>query len=228
MLRDPFTLFHPFGSDLTVALCRREDPIQSDGDAAQLLGLDPHRTAGLHQVHGNKTVILREPSARILEADGMLTDQAGLLLCTRWADCQNFAVSVPQSHVVGVLHAGWKGLVAGAIPSFFAALQNEWQATAADAFVVAGPSLCAACAEFTDPLSELPGIPSELINGRTADLQTWADQQLLDAGVLPQHFERHPACTRCSPDAYWTYRGGHREEVKNGRTNMLVIALRAN
>ena len=203
----------------------KDDDVRSDGEAARRLGIDETRTAGLHQVHGNAVVMVREPTHRTIDADGMLTDERNLLLCTRWADCQNFAVFVPGTQIIGVLHSGWKGLVAGAIPSFFKTLKREWNVDAADAYVAAGPSLCQQCASFTDPVTELPGIPPELIDGRHADLRGWADRQLMDAGVRTDRFERHPDCTRCSPEKYWTYRGGHREEVKSGRTNMLAIRL---
>lgn len=225
MIRDPFTLLRPFKDVLTVAIFSKEDDVRSDGDAAKRLEIDETRTAGVHQIHGRDVIIVREPTVRTIKADGMMTDQKNLLLCTRWADCQNFAVYVPERKIIGVLHAGWKGLVAGAIPSFFETVKGEWGIDAADVYIAAGPSLCQKCADFTDPKTELPGIPSELIDGRCADLRGWADRQFFECGVTADHFERDPDCTRCSPEKFWTYRGGDREEVKSGRTNMLVIRI---
>ena len=226
MTLHPFSLFRPFEDAITTAIFDKHDDVRSDADAAKRLGIDETRTAGVHQVHGRDVIIVREPTYRTVKADGMLTDQKNLLLCTRWADCQNFAVYIPEKNIIGVLHAGWKGLVAGAIPSFFETLKREWEVDAADAYIAAGPSLCQKCADFTDPKTELSGIPSELIDGKYADLRGWADRQLFDCGVQPAHFERHIDCTRCSPENFWTYRGGHRDDVKNSHTNMLTIALR--
>jgi copper oxidase (laccase) domain-containing protein len=179
----------------------------------------------LDQVHGNRTVIVRAPSNRTEEADGMITDVPGLALNLRVADCQSFVIFSPKKNVLGLLHVGWRGLISGAIPEFFAVLTNNVDMSPADVFIGAGPSLCQKCADFTDPIKELPGIPERFISGKHADLQAAATEEFLSLGVRPEHFERHPDCTRCHPEKYWTYRGGDREAVKNGRTNMLSCLL---
>ena len=48
----------------------------------------------------------------------------------------------------------------------------------------------------------------------------------MDAGIQPQNIERMDDCTRCHPEKYWTYRGGDREAVKAGRTNVMACVLR--
>ncbi len=223
MLLDPFPLLRPFSSILRVGLFTKADDIRSDADAAKALGADA--SAGTWQVHGDRVIVVRGPSARTEKADGMLTDARGLALCTRWADCQNFVILAPERRVAGVLHAGWKGVIGGAVPSFFRTLRDEWGIGGEDVWVVAGPSLCKASADFTDPKTELTNFPADLINGRCADLQEAATRHFLEEGVRPDRIERHADCTRCHPEMYWTYRGGHREEVKAGHTNMLACVL---
>ncbi len=224
MLRDPFALFRPFQSRVSVAIFSKQDDLPDDAAAATALGVE--NAAGLWQMHGNKTVIIRSASKRTEQADGMITGTTGLALCTRWADCQNFVIYEPEKHVCGVLHAGWKGLIAGAIPEFFRVLENEFGIEAPHTFVGAGPSLCQRCADFTDPARELPSIGKEFVDGRCVDLRRAADAQLKELGVRADRFERHPDCTRCTPRTYWTYRGGDREAVKESHTNILACALR--
>lgn len=180
----------------------------------------------LKQVHGKRVMRVDHEIKKTEEADGMITDVPGLLLCVRWADCQNFVVYEPKKKVVGVMHVGWRGLIKGIIPEFFAVLKHEWNIDASDTFVGAGASLCQKCADFSDPASELPSIDPKYIKNRTVDLQRIAIDQLLSLGVKPDHFERTSDCTRCMPETYWTYRGGHREEVKNGYTNVLAAMVR--
>ena len=224
MIRSPFTLLQPFEKQLSVALFTKSDDIRSDAAAAQAMGAK--NAAGLWQKHGNRTVVLREPSARTEQADGMLTDVPGLALCLRIADCQPFIIYAPQKSVVGLLHVGWRGLVANAIGEFFRVIREEWNIDPSETLVAAGPSLCTACAGFSDPAKELPNVPQEFIHGKTVDLQGTATAQLLSLGVRKESFERHPDCTRCHPETYWTYRGGDRESVKAGRTNVLASFLK--
>ncbi len=224
MLRDPFPLLRPFSGELSTTVFAKADDVHGDAAAAEALGL--RRAAGLHQAHGREVAIVREPSARTIRADAMLTDVKDLLLCIRWADCQNFVVLAPGKGVAGVIHAGWKGLLAGVIPATLEAVTREWGIAPAELVVGAGPSLCARCADFTDPATELPGLPENLRDGRHADLRAWAGKQFFNGGVSSERFQRMACCTRCEPDMFWTYRGGHREEVKAGRTNMLTASLR--
>lgn len=219
MIASPFSIFRPFEDRLKVALFIKEDDIRSDADAARALGIA--NTAGLKQMHGKRTVIINAPTNRTEEADGMITDVPDLALCTRWADCQNFVMYDPERNRVGVLHVGWKGLIAGAIPEFFTLFSEDPK----NVLVGAGPSLCQQCADFTDPARELPSIHKKFVEGNTVDLRAAATEQMLSLGVLPKNVERHRDCTRCSPGTYWTYRGGDRDDVKNGHSNMLVCSL---
>jgi hypothetical protein len=224
MIRDPFTILHPFADQLGVGLWDKVDDVRGDQAAADTL--DSTKAAGLHQVHGNRVIIVREPILRTQKADGMITDVPDLTLCIRWADCQNFVVFCPEKRVAGVLHAGWRGIEAGAIGAFFRILYEEWGIRGEDVYVGAGPSLCKRCADFTDPVRELPHTDPAFKDGKHVDLQEAATHAFFQNGVVPEHFERSPDCTRCHPELYWTYRGGHREEVKTGHTNMLACVLR--
>lgn len=159
-------------------------------------------------------------------ADGIVTDRPGLALSTRSADCQSFIVFAPERSVLGVLHVGWRGLIAGAIPAFYAVLKREWNIDPRQTFVGIGPSLCPACAGFSDPVRELPNIPAAFVQGKNVDLRGAADAQLLALGLPRDHLERSLDCTCCHPEKYWTYRGGDREAVKAGHTNLLAAVLR--
>jgi polyphenol oxidase len=215
MIDHPFHILDPYRDRIDVRLFTKADK-----------QLDETGLVSLKQIHGNTAVIARSPSQREKEADGVLTDQSDLTLTIRVADCQAFVVYAPDQQVIGLLHAGWKGLVSGIIPSFFRTMQNEWSVDPATVLIGAAPSLCTDCAEFTDPARELMGIDPRFFHGRHADLRAIANDQLLQCGVKPDHIERMPDCTRCNPDRYWTYRGGDHDAVIKGSTNVLMAMLR--
>lgn len=223
MQTHPFANLRPFAKQLDVLFLEKADNVASDADIKRVTGAP--KLTSLHQKHGKNVVVVRTESSRTQQADGLITDTPGLSLLIRFADCQNFVIFAPKHNVVGLIHAGWKGVVAGVIPEFFAVLKHEWNIGPEEVIVGAGPSLCTQGADFTDPNAEVPTL-KPFISGRCVDLIAAADKQFADAGVPRESIERMPECTRCNPQTLWTYRGGHREEVKNGFTNCLVVTLR--
>lgn len=223
MLPNPFPLLRPHRKTLSAVLFTKEDLLVSDEEVGKLL--KANGVAALRQVHGGRAIVVREPIARTVEADALATDQPGLALTIRTADCQSFLVYEPEKHVAGLIHAGWRGLLAGIIPSFFDLLWEEWSIRPEHVVVAAGPSLCKTCSDFSDPARELHGIHHRFFDGKYVDLRGIAEDQFTALGVDPGRFERHTDCTRCHPERYWTYRGGHREEVTKGMTNLLACCL---
>lgn len=180
----------------------------------------------LHQVHGNRTIVARSPSETTEQADGVITDVAGLSLMARAADCQNFAIYAPQRRVGGVVHVGWRGVLCGALPGFFEVLHTEFGITPEETVVAAGPSLCQHCAEYADPTHQLRrSIDARYVYGDCVDLRAAADEQLQDLGVPAERYSRHPDCTRCAPKTYLTYRGGDKSAVESGESNILVLTI---
>ncbi len=222
MLSRPFRILSTYDKHLQLDFLVKTDNVRTDADIARVTGAE--RIASVHQMHGSAVVVVREPTSRTLQADGLITDVPGLTLTIRFADCQGLIVSVPKKNIVGLIHAGWRGIVAGVIPSFFTTLDNEWGIKPAQALVAIGPSLCMTCAEFSDPATEVPTLQA-FTQGNRVDFRAAADRQLRDLGVQQSNIERSPDCTRCQPEQYWTYRGGHREDVKNGYTNCFAVRL---
>ncbi len=223
MTEQPFAVFRPYADRMRVRMYDRADRLSSDAVLGTLEGMP---IAGAEQAHNNETVIVRAATTmRIPRADGLVTKTQNLAVHTRGADCQIFAVYDPTHHCGGVLHAGWRGLVAGAIPAFVDAMKREWHTDPADLLIGAGPSLCFACAEFTDPVQELAGIDRRFFDGRLADLRAIADDQWTTLGVRARNIERHPDCTKCAKDRWWSLRGGDKEFLREGFRNALTFSL---
>ena len=223
MIAQPFTIFRPFEDQLDICFFTKSDALSDDASLRAALGTDA--TASLKQVHGSRTIIVRSPMERIEEADGLATDEPGLTLSVRAADCQLFVVYEPVTNVCGLLHVGWKGLVANAIPAFFSILSNEWGIHPHETYVGAAPSLCQQCAEFTDPATELPSVDPKFFDERHVDLRGIAESQLWSLGLPKDHFERMEGCTKCDQEMYWSYRG-EREKIAEGYRNVLVCLIK--
>ncbi len=208
-----------------MCLLTKSDHVRSDADIAKAIGVPTDRVASIWQAHGGEAVRVHAPTSRSIRADALFTDAPGLTLTLRMADCQGFCVYDPVHHVAGLIHCGWRSVLARVIPHSIELMKREWSSDPTDLIVGAAPSLCKKCSEFTDPIKELPGFPRDLIEGRNADLQEAAERQFDACGVPRSSFERIHNCTRCHPETYWTYRGGHKKEVLDGLENALTCTL---
>ena len=68
------------------------------------------RPVFLSQVHGTHTVWLSEQSAHGVQADGCVTDQAGVACTIMVADCLPLLLTNERGSRVAAAHAGWRGL----------------------------------------------------------------------------------------------------------------------
>jgi YfiH family protein len=203
-------LFDQF-PELRIGIFGQNDTEDSDEKCGKTLGFD--RTAKLHQVHGNIIHIVDEPTGFETQGDGLITNTQGLALSVRWADCQSFVIYAPEKKVLGVLHAGWRGMAAKAITALYESLKT-FDVTPEETYVGISPSLCKNCADFSDPLNELPAHMHPFVDGKLVDLQAAADHELASLNVPKDHIERHPACTRCG-EGYWSWRRDKKEDARN-------------
>ncbi len=221
MTEHPFEIFRPYADRIRVRLYERRDNICNDEDIERAEKLP---VANPEQPHGTLTMRVYGPG-HVPGADGVVTDTPRIALCARGADCQMFVFYDPVHHAGGTLHAGWRSLVAGALPACIEVMKREWGTNPHDLIVGAGPSLCFDCGEFTDPVKELSGVDEKFFRARLADLCSIATDQLHKAGVPLNNVERHRDCTRCDREHWWTLRGGDRDALATGVRNLLTFSL---
>lgn len=89
------------------------------------LGL-PSEPRWLDQVHGTHVVECnrQEPDSPP-QADAAITRESGVVLAVMTADCLPVLLAARDGSVVGIAHAGWRGLAAGVIEATLAALRVE-------------------------------------------------------------------------------------------------------
>ena len=165
-------------------------------------GLEGASVAFSAQVHGAACKRASGPGS-VGDADAIWTDVPGLLLAVRTADC--VPVLVAGQGVVAAIHAGWRGLAAGVIPSTLDRLSAHGPFLA-----VVGPSICGDCYEVGEEV--VAGIsrwvPEDRFVDRTrgkphVDPGAAAIAQLAAAGV--ERVKRLEVCTKCD-DRLWSHR----------------------
>lgn len=106
---------------------------------------DVPKVLTMTQVHGADVAFIDSVDAESPVADAMITDQPGLGLIVRVADCTPIVLADPQARLVGVVHAGRHGLAKGVAPAAVRAMR-ERGATRIQAWL--GPRVCGACYEL--------------------------------------------------------------------------------
>ena len=172
--------------------------LSTAADPGAAVGAGAGSALAARQVHGARAVMVRGPWAGDPpEADALVTDRPGVVLAVRVADCVPVLLADPAAGVVGVAHAGRRGMDAGVVPAAVA-LMAEAGAEPARTLAVLGPSVCGRC-------YEVPAAMRDDVASRhpVTATRTWRATPGLDvaAGVLEQlaalgvAAEQVPGCT---------------------------------
>jgi polyphenol oxidase len=104
----------------------RDAVLHNRAAAARALGADPDRLVGLTQVHGTDVVHVTTPwqPGAGPRADAMVTDRPDIALGIITADCVPLLLADTDAGVVGAVHAGWRGAMAGVIEATITAMTH--------------------------------------------------------------------------------------------------------
>lgn len=183
--------------------------------AGGLVGVDGDDLTFGYQTHGNGVATVVDRSAAVGAApsplagtDALVTDRRGLGLGVLVADC--VPTMVAADGAVGVVHSGWRGLLAGVVQAAVEALALTGGATAATAFV--GPAAGVCCYEVSHELAARfeRRWPATVVRPYGSDrphvdLRLAVALALAEAGVA----EAYPlgSCTVCDR-RMWSHRRG--------------------
>lgn len=174
----------------------------------------------LRQQHGATVVVVDEPGAQAgARADAAVTAVPGAVVAVTVADCA--PVALLAGRAVGVVHVGWRGLVAGVIPAALLALRHL---DSGPVRAVVGPCVRPPCYEFgSRALASVVEVLGEGVRARTAGgrpaLDVAAGVRLALAAGGVTDCADSGRCTTCSPD-HWSHRGSG-----DRRRQALVAAL---
>jgi polyphenol oxidase len=167
--------------------------------ACDAIGADVEKLALNFQVH-SACVLRAAPGMRGEHADGLWTDEPGLPILAMSADCLPIVLARVGKPGVAVLHAGWRGLLAGIVAAGTDALGGEKLVAAV------GPAIGPCCYEVGDEVAApfRARFGDDVVRGSRLDLWTSAERALLAAGV--ERVDRFDRCTFCEPETFFSHR----------------------
>jgi YfiH family protein len=161
----------------------------------------------------------RPPGTAAPSADAAVTAVPGVVLVVLTADCAPIAIA--DEVAVGVVHAGWRGLVAGVVPAAVAALRSVGEGPVRAAI---GPCVRPAHYEFGPiDLARLsdrfgPGVEGRTASGAPA-LDVAAAVRVAFAEVGVDDVDDPGWSTAADPSRWFS----HRRDGTTGRQALVVV-----
>lgn len=196
-------------------------PGQARGDAWIL---------SVKQVHGTDALIIDRPvtGADRFERgwDALVTDQPGVTVAVRTADCVPVLVYDRRRRAVAAIHAGWRGAVAGIVPKTIQLMVSRFSIADSDLRISIGPSAGPCCYEVDEavltPLrSAWSDWPSVLQDDRGTrarlDLKALVRRQAAHSGIRSEYITAVNLCTICHSELFYSYR-------REGRVNGTMLS----
>ncbi len=191
------------------------------------LGLEPGKVVSPHQVHGARVGVVGRAHLGTVQpaTDALVTAVTAVPLLMRFGDCAPVLFFDPVRRVVGIAHAGWRGVVAGAVGATVRTMTERLGCDPADLWAGIGPTIGSCCYEVGPKVVAAveaacpPG--AEVVrdvNGRThLNLPAAVQVQLRAAGV--EQIEDAGLCTACRVDEFFSHRAEH------GRTGRFGVVM---
>lgn len=169
------------------------------------------------QVHKNHIAVItqkQEEALSLPETDGMITNLSEVLLTTVHADCLPVWFYDPVKKAIGLVHAGWRGTVAGIAPKAVKMMKKHYDCCPEDILCHIGPGISSCCFEtgaevyeefkknwdFTDQYARVAGDKYKI------DLKGINREALCREGLVPANITISPHCTCCEPEVFCSYR----------------------
>jgi YfiH family protein len=192
-----------------------DDPERADENrriACSAIGADVEKLALNYQVHSAR-VLRAAPAMRGERADGLWTEEPGLPILAMSADCLPIVLARGGKPGVAVLHAGWRGLLAGIVEAGARALDGGGLAAAI------GPGIGPCCYEVGEEVAARfrARFGDDVVLESRLDLWTSAARALRAAGV--ERIDRFDRCTACEPETFFSHR---RDAGRTGRQGVIA------
>ena len=193
------------------------------------IGCEGRQRCWAHQVHGGDVLSVSrgEPFENNQRADALVSDDPARVVAIRVADCVPILLATADGRCVAAVHAGWRGVIAGAAVAALRGMTGGGDASnilaaigpciGFEAFEV-GPEVIGA---FVKRFGERAPVRVRSDGKGHVNLREAVRLQLVDAGVSRDRIDTTDRCTFRDKEEFFSHR---RENGVTGRMAALVGA----
>lgn len=191
------------------------------------LGINSHDVVDIGTENGGKIEIAtRESAGKLIpHCDGIITAEKKLYLALITADCLPIKLMDPGKGVIGLVHAGWRGLKAGIVKTALSKMNQTFGSDPGNVEVRIAPGICRDHYEIKDDVAEefsqIPGAVRHQNQKIYLDLIGIAKHQMKESGVLLKNITASGICTYENMDYF-----SHRRYANPGRF-MTILGMKA-
>lgn len=173
--------------------------------------LASERLVAASLVHGTHVHVSKNDDAgKVIQAcDGLITHEQNLALGLTGADCFPIFAVDPQKKIIGLAHAGWRGITHGVVSELVSQMKLL-DSHPENLLIGIGPGLRACHFEIKeDVLQSFTAYPESILNrdGKLfVDLPSIIRQQLEATGIQPSSIEDCGECTYDLEEKYFSWR----------------------
>ncbi|MBN1584940.1 peptidoglycan editing factor PgeF [Candidatus Uhrbacteria bacterium] len=184
------------------------------------LGIDTNNIVSTNLIHETNVAVVDEKDrGQILpNTDGlMITAKQGVFLTVTVGDCVPIYFFDKNKKVIGLVHAGWRGVIKNISKSLIDKMANEFESKSEDISAHIGPHLQKCHFEIKEDI--VPQFDGEFVLREDrimkVDLRSMIKQQLLSLGVKSENIDSSDGCTFCDKEKYFSYRRDKPEKVQS-------------
>lgn len=221
---------------------QNNDYVKVEGDnyasLYQTIGLEQEGFIKIeYQAHSDKVEVVTSKHQTFNHIDGLVTNQKGISLSLRFADCTPIFFYDPVKNAIGNIHSGWKGTAQKIGQKGALKMIEEYDCNKEDLLCFLGPCIEKCHFEvgedvkeiFETTFSYLGNLENIIRKGEKKEEQkyyidtTAINRKLLEEIGIPScHIIQSNICTVCHADQMHSYRA---EKEKAGR-NTAIIGLK--
>ena len=158
--------------------------------------------ATVRQVHSAEILAADASGGVIGQGDALVSEQPGVLLSVRTADCLPILMSDIRHRAVSAVHAGWRGTVLEIAPKAVQAMADRFGTRPVDLRVAIGPGIGRCCFEVGPEVAVQFGL-----SGRSRiDLAETNRGQLVQMGIPAGQIVLSGLCTCCERTQFHSFR----------------------
>jgi len=170
---------------------------------------DTDDLATVRQVHSDK-VLIADRSGVLGEGDALISNQPGITLSVRTADCLPILMADTHNRAVAAVHAGWRGTLLEIVPKTIQAMEEQFRTRPEDLVIAIGPGIGHCCfevgPEVATRFSKIFPERRDLDERTKIDLVETNLRLLGRNGGRVRQIARSGLCSYCQADLFHSFR----------------------